>query len=677
MTDVWQDCDAAGASCTPILTATGTTYTLTTADVGHTIVVEETATNADGTGTGTSTPTAVVLPLAPVNTGAPAITGTAQQGQTLTTSNGTWSNTPTMFGYQWERCTTTCAAITGATGSTYTLVAADVGATIEAQVSATNAGGTGGPVASAATAAVIALAPVNSGGLPTISGTAQQGQTLTATTGAWLNTPTSFTYQWLRCTVTCAAITGSTATTYVVAAADVGAELEVQVTAVNTGGSAIATSVPTATVTPPPPAPIGAPSITGTLRQGNVLTEVHGQWTNTPTSFAYQWMRCDAAGANCAAIAGATAQTYTLTATDVGATLVVRETATNAGGSGTAASALTGTVMSPANVIPVPTIGSPPGLSGIAQQGQTLRESHGTWNFNPGSFEYQWVRCQGAGCTNIAGANGQTYALTAADVGQTVAVFETAVNGGGAGNPAASPRSAVVKATSAVSLVMSPGPLVAGQRATLIATVSSGSANARPSGSVVFLNGLRAIPGCGAQPVSAGGQTATVVCQASFPAGTARFSAAYQPAAGAPVTGSTSGAQTVVVRQGLDLGLAAGLQAGAAPQARDPDRDRDLAAGQRRAVDADGRGRIPRRRPADPRLCRPRDPGLDRDLLGDLPVGRTSPCVRPLRRGPELRRFRVAVTGDPGGPRGLGRPARLGRPRSSSGSSPTTRPTRE
>ena len=114
-----------------------------------------------------------------------------------------------------------------------------------------------------------------------------------------------------------------------------------------------------------------------------MLTEVHGSWTNSPTSFAYQWMRCDAAGANCAAIAGATAQTYTLTATDVGATLVVRETATNAGGSGTAVSALTGTVMSPANVIPVPTISSPPGLSGTAQQGQTLRESHGTGTSTP------------------------------------------------------------------------------------------------------------------------------------------------------------------------------------------------------------------------------------------------------------------------------------------------------
>ncbi len=548
VTDQWQDCDSAGATCTAISGATGTTYTLQSSDVGHTIVVLETATNADGTGTGTSTPTAAVLPLAPVNTGPPAITGTAQQGQTLTTSNGTWSNTPTMFGYQWERCTTTCTAITGATGSTYTLVAADVGATIEAQVSATNAGGTAGPVTSPATAAVIAVGPVNST-LPTITGTAQQGQTLTAAPGTWVNTPTVFAYQWLRCTTTCAAITGATATTYVLAAADVGATIEVQVTATNTGGTAIATSLPTAIVTPPPPVEVTAPSIAGTLRQGSVLTEVHGTWTNAPTSFAYQWMRCDAAGANCTAIAGAIAQTYTLIAADVGARLVVRETAANAGGSGTAVSSLTGTVMSPANVIPVPTIRSSPGLSGAAQQGQTLRESHGTWNFNPSSYRYQWVRCQAAGCTNIPGANGQTYTLTAGDVGETIAVLETAVNGGGAGNPAASPRSAVVRAGSAVSLVVSPAPLVAGQRATLIATVSSGSGNARPAGSVVFLNGLRAIAGCGSLPVNAAGQSATVVCQASFPAGTARFTAAYQPAAGSAITASASGAQAVAVGQ--------------------------------------------------------------------------------------------------------------------------------
>jgi hypothetical protein len=547
VTDQWQDCDSAGANCTAIPGATAATYPLTASDVGHTIVVLETATNADGAATGASTPTAVVVSLpAPVNTVAPAISGTAQQGQTLSASTGTWSNTPITFGYQWERCTTTCAAITGATGSTYTLMAADVGATIKVDVSATNAGGTGGPATSVATAAIIALAPVNVQ-VPGLSGTAQQGQTLTATTGVWNNAPTSFTYQWERCTTACTAISGATATTYVLAAADVGATIEVQVTAVNTGGSAIATSLPTATATPPPPTSVTAPLITGTLQQGSVLTEHHGTWMNTPTSFAYEWMRCDAAGVNCAPIAGATAPTYTLTATDVGATMVVREMASNAGGSGTAASALTGTVMSPANVIPVPTIISAPGLTGTAEQGQTLRESHGNWNFNPSSYDYQWVRCPGAACTNIPGANGPTYTLTAADVGQTIAVLEAASNGGGGGNPAASPRTAVVKATSSVSLVVSPAQLVAGQRATLIATVSSGSGNARPSGSVAFLNGQRPIPGCGAQAVNAGGQSATVVCQASFPAGAARLLAAYQPATAAAVTSSASAAQPIAV----------------------------------------------------------------------------------------------------------------------------------
>jgi hypothetical protein len=78
-----------------------------------------------------------VLP-APVSQTAPAISGTAVRGDTLTCSNGTWTNSPTSFAYQWLRNGT---AIPGATNATYTLVEADVGTQITCRVTASNAGG--------------------------------------------------------------------------------------------------------------------------------------------------------------------------------------------------------------------------------------------------------------------------------------------------------------------------------------------------------------------------------------------------------------------------------------------------------------------------------------------------------------------------------------------------------
>lgn len=82
---------------------------------------------------------------APTSSAAPAVTGTAQVGSTLTTSNGTWtSDTAITYAYAWDRCDTSgngCTAISGATASTYTLVAADQGSTIKSAVTATNSSG--------------------------------------------------------------------------------------------------------------------------------------------------------------------------------------------------------------------------------------------------------------------------------------------------------------------------------------------------------------------------------------------------------------------------------------------------------------------------------------------------------------------------------------------------------
>ena len=100
-----------------------------------------------------------------------------------------------------------------------------------------------------------------------------------------------------------------------------------------------------ASVATPPPTVMAVPTISGSTTEGQVLTEAHGSWANSPTSYAYQWEDCDGEGNNCSAISGATAQTYTLASADVGDTIRVQETATGSGGPSTpATSAATGVV---------------------------------------------------------------------------------------------------------------------------------------------------------------------------------------------------------------------------------------------------------------------------------------------------------------------------------------------
>ncbi len=189
---------------------------------------------------------------------------------------------------------------------------------------------------------------------PTIAGAPAIGQTLTESHGSWTNNPTSYAYQWEDCDGAgnnCSAISGATAQTYTPTTADVGHALRVQETASNAGGAAAATAAATPTVpnaaAPPPPVPtpappaapveVSPPTVSGTPAVGRTLTEGHGSWLNTPTAYAYIWERCGTSGNNCVAIAGASAQTDTLTTADVGHTLRVQEIASNSTGSGIAA----------------------------------------------------------------------------------------------------------------------------------------------------------------------------------------------------------------------------------------------------------------------------------------------------------------------------------------------------
>src|SRR6202023_700260 len=188
---------------------------------------------------------------------------------------------------------------------------------------------------------------------------------------------------------------------------DVGHTLRVQETASNAGGSsAPASSAATAPVEAPPVSE-APPTITGTAQQGKTLEEAHGKWSNSPTGYAYQWLQCDGSGANCKAITGATSQSYVPVEADVGHTLRVEETASNAAGSSAPATSPATAAVLPA----APVNETPPTIKGTAQQGKTLEEIHGKWSNSPTGYAYQWLQCDGSGanCQAISGATSQTY----------------------------------------------------------------------------------------------------------------------------------------------------------------------------------------------------------------------------------------------------------------------------
>jgi hypothetical protein len=206
---------------------------------------------------------------APTNSSPPTVSGTTTVGQTLTASNGTWTNSPTSYSYAWLRCDGSggsCVAVTGATDKTYTLVAADRGHTMRVRVTATNADGSAS-AESAATNVVAAAsggsAPKNTA-LPTISGTAKVGEQLTAAPGSWSGNPTGYRYQWQQCdadVLLCTDVIGATGSTYGVRTTDLGFRVRVVVTARNAAGTGTARSAPTAIVGPSTPPPNGRPTI--------------------------------------------------------------------------------------------------------------------------------------------------------------------------------------------------------------------------------------------------------------------------------------------------------------------------------------------------------------------------------------------------------------------------------
>jgi hypothetical protein len=207
----------------------------------------------------------------PVNTVAPVISGSTSLGSVLTTTNGTWTSLTTLtYTYQWYRGAT---LITSATNQTYTLVVADSAASITCKVTATNILGSNVATSNAITAQTFS-APVNTVA-PAITGTAQEGQTLTCSTGTWTGNPTpTYTYQWKR---NGSNIGSATNSTYVLVTADVGQSIKCTVTATNAISSVNADSntvTPTSSTDADAQAFITAAAITNPMQQSAINTLV-------------------------------------------------------------------------------------------------------------------------------------------------------------------------------------------------------------------------------------------------------------------------------------------------------------------------------------------------------------------------------------------------------------------
>ena len=376
-------------------------------------------------------------------TGAPTITGTAQVGQTLTAGTTAIMDadglTSVSYTYQWIRTAAGVDTnISGATASTYTLVAADQGTTVKVTVSFTDDASNAETRTSAATAAVSAAPNTPATGAPTITGTAQVGQTLTAGTTAIVDadglTSVSYTYQWIRVATdnTETNISGATASTHTLVAADQGTTIKVTVSFTDDASNAeTRTSAATAPVAAAANTPAtGAPTITGTATVGQTLTagttaimDADGLTTVQAIGlYKFQWIRVatDNSETN---IASATT-TYTLVAADQGTTIKVTVSFTDdANNPETRTSAATAAVSAAPNTLAT----GAPTITGTAQVGQPLTAGTTAIMDADGltsvSYTYQWIRVATDNTeTNISSATASTYTLVAADQGTTVKV---------------------------------------------------------------------------------------------------------------------------------------------------------------------------------------------------------------------------------------------------------------
>ena len=418
-----------GSTETDIQDATGSIYTLVDADEGQTIKVKVSFTDDAGneeTLTSTATGSVAARPNTSA-TGRPTISGTARVGDTLTADTTGIADadglTNVSYSYQWVAGGTDLG---GATGSTYTLTASEQGQTIQVRVSFTDDAGNEEALTSAATEAVAAKPNSLATGEPSISGTARVGDTLTVDTSGIADADglenATFSYQWIGNDGSSDTdIAGATDSGYMLVAGDEGQTIKVRVSfSDDAGNETTLTSTATEAVAARPnTSATGRPSISGTVRVGEVLTaDTSGIADDdglTNVSYGYQWV---AGGTD---LGGATGSTYTLTASEQGKTIRVRVSFTDDAGN---QESLTSAATDEVAVRPNTSATGLPTISGTARVGETLTVdtsgiADGLTNV---SYRYQWVVTDRGAYFDISGETGASYTLVAADRGLYIQV---------------------------------------------------------------------------------------------------------------------------------------------------------------------------------------------------------------------------------------------------------------
>ena len=434
-------------------TVTGTTHTITGLTGGVEYAVRVMATNDEGDGPASTeakgTPAGgvseqVVEPENSAPTGLPGIGGTPQVDQTLTADTSPIDDEDGLenvsYGYQWIAGGTD---IDGATGSTYTLTSSEQGKTIQVRVTFTDDANNEETLTSEATVAVAAAAPLTAAfhDLPD----SHDGST-TFTFRVLFSEDVGISYVNMRDDAFSLSEGGVTGARRVDGRndlweitvepgdnSDVGITLSANRSCATTGAICTRedsprqlTNSPTATVTGPAEAPptntsaAGAPTISGAPQVEQTLTADTSSITDedglTNVSYSYQWI---AGGSD---IAGATGSTYTLTASEQGQTVQVRVTFTDdADNEETLTSAATVAVAAAPNreATGKPTIGGTPQVEEtLTADTANIADQDGLTSV---SYSYQWI----AGGSDIGGATGSTYTLTASEQGKTIQVRVT------------------------------------------------------------------------------------------------------------------------------------------------------------------------------------------------------------------------------------------------------------
>ena len=277
-----------------------------------------------------------------------------------------------------------------------------------------------------------AAAPTNTS-LPSITGEATVGTSLTVNTGGWSSTQVTFNIQWFSCSTnlstSCVVQSGRTTGTYLITTSDLTRYIRASVTALDaTGGSTVFTTLVGPVVTPPQASVL--PVITGVATPGSVLQATRGTWSGAAaTGDQYQWLRCTSVDtSNCTVISTSTSNTYTVQNSDTGFRLavnvIVRDITNRISGS---AKSLT-----TQPVLGSPTVSSTPTFTSNLYVGGTATLDRGTWSTAGNTtYLYQWQRCSTqaiTACLNISGATTASYPVSQLDLNQYLRVAVTAIN---------------------------------------------------------------------------------------------------------------------------------------------------------------------------------------------------------------------------------------------------------